>query len=315
MVEEYDSGESTTESAGISLEKRLFHDTNVLKSTSPDVRNGSVKTAATIPKLNFGALAPPPTEAECAQQGTPTSTLLSARSGGVSGSRSNSISNYQTASAQLQTATTPGIGVMTTPRTGRSELNACTGSMPMEITPKPVGSAATTTCADMAEQLIQDNADLRQAVMLAASQTALAMQGNRDDFEARRLMVRNCQKLNQVHLEKLLAFDPRLAMSRTTEMGNLAVDGQTPLHVAAGFGNTEAIKIMVEKGEGVSLWVRDLQGRTPLHVAAAKGNQSTCEYLRRAMRDETQKDPIGENAPMDLAVSLHCTLVYLFETL
>ena len=142
---------------------------------------------------------------------------------------------------------------------------------------------------------------------MAAAQTALAMQSNRDDFEARRLMVRNCQRLNETHLRKLIAFDPRLITSRTTEMGNLAVDGQTPLHVAAAFGNVEALKVMVELGAaaglGASLWVRDLQGRTPLHVAAEKGQQETCAYLREAMRAEKHRDPVGEHAPTDLAVS------------
>ena len=140
------------------------------------------------------------------------------------------------------------------------------------------------------------------AAVLGRQMPALAMQGNRDDYEARRLMVRNCQKLNETHLRKLLAFDPRLAVSRTTEMGNLAMDGQTPLHVAAAFGNIPALKILVEKGQDVSLWVRDLQGRTPLHVAAEKGQMETCAYLREAMHAEKHKDPVGEDAPTDLAV-------------
>jgi hypothetical protein len=208
----------------------------------------------------------------------------------------------------------PVIGAMTTPRTERSDNNSRPGLLSSAsqdaITPQP-GASIVVGGADELD-LLQDEAEMRQAVLQAAAQTAAAMQSNRDDFEARRLMVRNCQKLNEPHLRKLLTFDPSLAMSRTTEMGNLAVDGQTPLHVAASFGNTAALKVMVEKGEGVSLWVRDLQGRTPLHVAAEKGQQETCEYLRQAMQAEKNKDPIGEHAPIDLVVGVPISPSFAF---
>lgn len=53
------------------------------------------------------------------------------------------------------------------------------------------------------------------------------------------------------------------------------------------------------------MWVRDLQGRTPLHLAAERGQVDACQFLREAMRREgpLYRDPIGEDAPIDLAVS------------
>ena len=284
-----------------------------------------------IPKLNLGglnSLAPPPTDVD--YNANPgylsggSNPLNSARSGiappavthASGGSRNNSINFY------VPTSTTPGAApvqgmLLTTPRSDREwQTSLASVSQEAIITPTNTTSGmhlSSTQDAFDIEQRLQDDNELRQAVLQAAAQTAQAMQGNRDDYEARRLMVRNCQKLNEAHMRKLLTFDPSLAMSRTTEMNNLAVDGQTILHVAASFGNVEALKIMVEQGKDVSLWVRDLQGRTPLHVAAQKGQQDCCVYLREAMKLEKQRDPVGEDAPTDLAVSCPGNVVKHFH--
>lgn len=163
------------------------------------------------------------------------------------------------------------------------------------------------TCRrDIAEQLQweqEDAEELQRSVMLAATETAMALQASRDDFESRRLVIRNCQKLNEANLIKLLTFDPALAMSRATDLGALAIDGQTPLHVAASFGNIDALKILFEMGgDEVSAWVRDMQGRTPLHIAAEKGKIECCTFLRERMKEErSHADPVGLYAPVDLA--------------
>lgn len=313
MIEDYDSSESAA------VTRHRQPPLQELPS-APAVTPGGSRTP--IPKLNLGELAtlsPPPTDVECALhalavggsglRGAGTG-VHSARSGqpstasasSVSASRNNSISFYHAQPVPVPAV----IGAVTTPRTSRSDTNNPMGTLAstsFEATPTN-GPAIAVGVDDPLDSQQQEASDVRQEVLRAAAQTAVALQSNRDDFEARRLVVRNCQKLNEAHLRKLLTFDPRLAMARTTEMGNLAVDGQTPLHVAASFGNTAALHIMVEKGEGVSLWVRDLQGRTPLHVAAEKGQLETCEYLRQAMCAERQRDPIGEHAPVDLAVIL-----------
>ena len=87
-------------------------------------------------------------------------------------------------------------------------------------------------------------------------------------------------------------------------MLSLGLDGFTPLHIAAQFGNLKALKILLEV-EGVSAWIRDLQGRTPLHIAAGKGHEEVCAFLRHRMANEGhgRQDPVGEHAPVDLAGS------------
>ena len=290
-------------------EQRLFFD-NPSSSSSHSAATTPNKTSS-VPKLNLGGistLAPPPTDtdynANLGYLSGGSNPMNSARSGiaastHASGSRNNSINFYAPSSVPGSASS----GVMMTPRTERDwQGGLASTSQDALVTPGSGILLSNAPDAFEIEQMLQDDSELRQAVLQAAAQTAHALQGNRDDFEARRLMVRNCQTFNEAHMRKLLTFDPRLAMARTTEMGALAVDGQTLLHVAASFGNVDALKLMVAQGQDVSLWVRDLQGRTPLHVAAQKGHESTCAYLREAMKLEKQRDPVGEDAPTDLAV-------------
>ena len=100
-----------------------------------------------------------------------------------------------------------------------------------------------------------------------------------------------------------MAFDPSLATCRT-HFGNLGPDGYTPLHVAAYFNNMKALRILLDV-DGVSAWIRDVQGRTPLHIAAGRGHEEVCAFLRQRMASEGngRKDPVGVNAPVDLAGS------------
>jgi ankyrin repeat protein len=99
------------------------------------------------------------------------------------------------------------------------------------------------------------------------------MQDNVDEFHCKRLIVRYCQKIvdnkfYETQLRKILQFDPSLATARIVGMSQLAVDGQTPLHIASANGNLPALKVLLEMGSEVSFWITDLQGRTPLHIAA-----------------------------------------------
>jgi serine/threonine protein phosphatase PrpC len=144
--------------------------------------------------------------------------------------------------------------------------------------------------------------ELREAVMAAATETALAM-STFESNDVRWQVVRQCQTCNEVQLRKLLEFDPSLATCRAN-FDKLGPDGYTPLHVAAHFNNIKALRILFEI-DGVSAWIRDLQGRTPLHIAAGRGHDEVCAYLRERMANEGggKRDPVGVDAPVDLAGS------------
>jgi serine/threonine protein phosphatase PrpC len=111
-----------------------------------------------------------------------------------------------------------------------------------------------------------------------------------------------CQKYNESKLKAYLTYDSSLSVTRLCDMGNLAADGQTPLHIAASFGSIPALKLLLEMGDPsiTTIWIRDLQGRTPLHLAAEGGHVETCQFLRQKMKEEKGIDPVGINAPIDL---------------
>lgn len=161
--------------------------------------------------------------------------------------------------------------------------------------------------------------DLSQARLLeAAQETAEVYSLTTEEFEARRQIVRYCQKFNEKAITQYLTYDPSLPMARLADMGALAVDGQTPLHVAARFNNLEALQLFSKLGQKVSYWVIDLQGRTPLHVAAEYQHDGVCAYLKAQMKAEMvayheahnggdkrlaeaqAHSPVGVFAPVDL---------------
>jgi hypothetical protein len=154
---------------------------------------------------------------------------------------------------------------------------------------------ATITTYEQQQSVIDndDDSELRDEVIIAAVETARAMHSKTDTRDLCHQMIRNCQKLNEPKFRKLLECDPTLSTVRATKLANLAVDGQTPLHVAAGFGNLLALQIMVELGQkhNMSLWIRDMQGRTPLHIAAEKGDNDL--WLVDSDDDDDDDDDAG----------------------
>jgi len=67
--------------------------------------------------------------------------------------------------------------------------------------------------------------------------------------------------------------------------------GATPLHVAAEYGYSEIVEVLLEHGADPN--IRDKYGETPLHVAAAFGNSKVVEVLLEHGADPNARDDYG----------------------
>lgn len=91
---------------------------------------------------------------------------------------------------------------------------------------------------------------------------------------------------DHVAIQAAVAADPSLAIFAAAMTGNTAEleplvagdrsllsahspDGWTPLHLAAHFGRTEAVRVLLNKGAGVNARSTNPMRNTPLHAAAA----------------------------------------------
>lgn len=113
-------------------------------------------------------------------------------------------------------------------------------------------------------------------------------------------------------LRKMLKKDPSLATARASNMFELADNGYTALMCAANAGNFGVVELLVnfttsdENNFGspvypVDLNATDFQGATALHIASKKGHVEVAKFLRETMTARNGVDPIGPNAPMDVA--------------
>ena len=158
------------------------------------------------------------------------------------------------------------------------------------------------------------NYSIDEDLLNAAKETSSCLTNNENlpDSLSRFEFFRSCQEKSLINkLKASLEEDPTLANIRQTK-GEI-YHGQTPLHTAAMHANIEAIKVLLNS-KRVSAWARDLYGRTPLHLVSihlhlqgsiAKMPIDTvlacCRLLRDAMIRERGIDPVGVNAPTDLA--------------
>ena len=83
-----------------------------------------------------------------------------------------------------------------------------------------------------------------------------------------------------------------------TDVNQVGLDGDRPIHVACGRGNLEDVVALVEAGADVNA-AGDL-GYTPLHVAARQGNREIVNVLLRHGADVNAKNVFGQT-PIDLA--------------
>ncbi|KAL8976460.1 MAG: hypothetical protein Q9205_007534, partial [Flavoplaca limonia] len=73
-----------------------------------------------------------------------------------------------------------------------------------------------------------------------------------------------------------------------------AIDGKTPIHVAARCGNVEAVRSLFK--HGVSPNIKDKDGNTPIHLAAFRGQHDVIEILVDHGADLTVQNNEGETA-------------------
>ena len=84
-------------------------------------------------------------------------------------------------------------------------------------------------------------------------------------------------------------------------MPALGFGEMTPLHVAAGFGHVERIKLLLEEGADVN--ARDGYGQTPLHVAVSYRNVEAVKVLLEAGADVNAKKTEDGETPLHDASS------------
>ena len=74
-----------------------------------------------------------------------------------------------------------------------------------------------------------------------------------------------------------------------------ALNGATPLHLAAEEGHLECVKILTSFGASTDCKRSD--GYTPLHIAAKEGHLRIVEYLTSIMEDVNQPIQATNNLP------------------
>lgn len=144
---------------------------------------------------------------------------------------------------------------------------------------------------------------IKNEIYEAAKETALSHYESSDEFKTKLNLFRCCQQwtnTTEINFRNILNQDTRLINCRAANLGNLAPDGFTPLHVASSFNNVKALEILLHEYQA-NAWIRDLRGRTALHLAAENSCSESCRLLRKYMKYQRQIDPIGISAPTDLA--------------
>jgi len=150
---------------------------------------------------------------------------------------------------------------------------------------------------------------LVDAVMLSAIDTAISQISGNDEADIRRAIFKACQQVQDPQniqtsrLREILSAYPHFVCIRAVDQGNIALDGYTPLHCAAKWGNVTVIKLLLNEYDNgmISSWDVDLQGRTALHIAALNKQEEAVMVLQQAMLKERGINPVGEYAPQDLS--------------
>lgn len=98
-------------------------------------------------------------------------------------------------------------------------------------------------------------------------------------------------------ISELFADDPALC-------GAFSSDGYTPLHLAAFFGRTDTVRLLLEQGCDAAPASRNARRTTPLHSAAGRGHLDTVRLLLEAGADPNFADGRGDT-PLHIAARSH----------
>jgi len=120
----------------------------------------------------------------------------------------------------------------------------------------------------------------------------LARYGARDDTTDADRFLLACRQGNPAEAERLLRATPGLP-------GLLGDDGQAALVDAAGHGQAEAVRLMLDAG--IPLDARGQDGATPLHAAALSGSAQVMWLLLNRGADIEARDTTYDTTPLDWA--------------
>jgi ankyrin repeat protein len=95
----------------------------------------------------------------------------------------------------------------------------------------------------------------------------------------------------------LLELDPGLLDMRSP-------DGYAPLHLAAFFGRTDAVRLLLERGADAQATAVNPRRTTPLHAAAGRGHVDTARLLLDRGANPNVAD-INGDTPLHLAARSH----------
>lgn len=85
----------------------------------------------------------------------------------------------------------------------------------------------------------------------------------------------------------------RRALARPDAVNAVAFDGWTPLHLAAFFGQGEAVRLLLDAGADVQAVSRNSMKNTPLHAAVAGRHQDVAMLLAERGADPDVRDAGG----------------------